>query len=156
MWVTFPKLHIVLLNAPSILTFFGAPNCALDRSIFNIRCASILAICKISVYIFYMLLPHETRVCLNIQSISFVFFSAIIYYNLGCGLARASERGLRWQLAIYDVSWGVSSGISLHNICSIIIHHHFDTKAESFHALAFQKSRIYNRSSNPRIPPKET
>jgi hypothetical protein len=103
-----------------------------------------------------MLLPHEARVCLNTRSISFVFFSAIVYHNLCYGLATTSVHNLRGQPAIYDLSRDVSSGISLHNICSIIIHHHSYTNAESAHALAFQKSRIYSRTSNSRIPPKAT
>jgi len=94
-----------------------------------------------------MSLPHEPRVWSNIWSISFVFFSAIIYYNLRYRFATTSEHKLRWQLAIYDLSLDVSSGISLHNICSTIIHHHFHTNPESSHALAFQKSRIYSTSS---------
>jgi hypothetical protein len=147
----------VFLIVPSIQTSFGAPKAALGRpSLFNIRYASTLAICQISVCIFYMLLPHEARVCLNTPSISFVFFSAMIYYNLPYGLATSSEHNLRWQLAIYGLPQDVSNGIWLHNICSIIIHHHFHTNAESSHALAFQKSRIYSRSSNPQIPPKAT
>jgi hypothetical protein len=96
-----------------------------------------------------MLLPHEERVCLSIRNISFVFFLAIIYYNLRYGFATTFEHNLAWQLAIYVLFGNVSSGISLHNICSIIIHHDFHTNAESAHALAFQKSRIYSRSSKP-------
>lgn len=147
----------MFLIVPIIQTSFGAPKAALGRpSLFNIRCASTLAICQISVCIFYMLLPHEARVCLNTPSISFVFFSAVIYYNSRYGLATSSEHNLRRQLAIYAFPQDVSNGIWLHNICSIIIHHHFHTNAESSHALAFHKSRIYSRSSNPQIPPKAT
>jgi hypothetical protein len=108
----------------------------------NIRYTSILAICQISACIFYMLLPHERRVFLNIWSMSFGFWSAD---NLGYGLATPSEnflRNLYWQLAIYGLSLDVSSGVWLHNICNIIIRHHLHTSAQSARALAFQKSRI--------------
>jgi hypothetical protein len=32
LWLTFPKLHIVHLNTPSMVKFFGAPNCVLVRT----------------------------------------------------------------------------------------------------------------------------